>query len=52
MTTQPDTEWKALIERAQSATRGNKHKARIRLQDAVTERLRRSEWYIMEMKGP
>lgn len=51
MTTQPDPEWISLIERARNAPRGSKHKARIRLQDAVTARLKRCE-RIVEMKGP
>jgi hypothetical protein len=49
---QPDPEWLSLIERSKNATRGNKHKARLRLQDAVTERLRQADERIIEMKGP
>lgn len=55
MTPQPDPEWKAQIQRAQNATRGNVIKARVRLQDCVTERLRLAladrEPEIVEMKG-
>jgi len=49
---QPDSEWLSLIERSKNARPGNKHKARLRLQDAVTERLRRADGPIIEMKGP
>ena len=49
---QPDSEWLSLIERSKNAKRGSKHKARLRLQDAVTERLRQSDERIVEMKGP
>jgi hypothetical protein len=55
MLPQPDPEWRARIERAQNATRGNIIKARVRLQDCVTERLRKAvasgEPEIIEMKG-
>lgn len=55
MTPQPDPEWKAQIQRAKNATRGNVIKARVRLQDCVTERLRLAladrEPEIVEMKG-
>jgi len=50
-----DPEWRASIERVKNATHGNVMKARVRLQDCVTERLRWAmagrEPEIIEMKG-